>query len=43
MQEELERFKERCSHLETENKKMKTNAAKMSSELEDSEAKLEEK
>ena len=31
MQEELERYKERCGQLETDNKKMKTNNAKISS------------
>ena len=43
MQEELDRFKDRCTQLEADNRKIKTNNAKISSELEDLSIKYEEK
>ena len=43
MQEELDRFKDKCGQLEADNRKIKTNNAKISSELEDLSVKYEEK
>lgn len=43
LKEELAKYEDKLVHLEAENKRIKTNNSKISSEYEDMEARLEEK